>query len=133
MDKKRRTKKLTIPLVIEAFQLRDRIVRGELSGGTEPPRDILSASEKDDGSIAVSWKNPTTGGLSDCTYHSADTSVCEDIYRLTKDNRLTVNGMPESFGMDCGLDFIVRENVDTVKSFCRKWDLKEPVLHKEEK
>lgn len=121
-----------VQLALEAFALSDSIVRGELSGGIDAPRIVISAEEKEDGSVVVCWKNPYTCGLSDRTYHYTDTSPHEDLYRI-RDNRLEVNGELEQFGMDSYPDIVIPTSWDLIEPFFKKWGLQESGPSKEER
>ena len=120
----RKRRETPVSLATEAFEMTD-LIRGELTGGIDAPRIILSVTERDDGSVAIRWKNPDTCGLSDRIYHHTDTSVHEDIYRI-EDDRLTVNGSPETFMMDRNVRSMLPKQFAKVQGFYTKWDLQKP-------
>lgn len=122
-----------VQLSLEAFAMRDGIIRGELTGGIDAPRIVISAEEKEDGSIVVCWKNPDTCGYSDCRYHYTDTNPHEDIYRITGDNQLEVNGKLEQFGMDSDPELVIPSSWDYIEKFFKKWGLQETGPSKEER
>lgn len=115
-----------VQLSIEAFSLHDSIVRGTLTGGIVPPRIVLSAEERDDGAVMVRWKNPLIGGLSDRVYHFTNIGPFEDIFKVTEDNKLVVNGELEKFGLDLETSFVIRYHWKEITGFCRRWNLQTP-------
>jgi hypothetical protein len=108
-------------LAIWAFTIKNDI-RGTVSGGIEAPLNMLSAEEKDDGTVLIKWKYPPTGGYSDCVYHCSDKSVHEDTYVFTDEGWLEVNGAPEDFGAENGvlLRLVINECGDSIREFFEK-------------
>ena len=119
-------KDMMIQLSKEAFRLHDDIVRGTLTGGIEPPRIILSTEEREDSEVVVRWEEPRIGGLSDHIYHCTNTGPHEDIFQVTEDNRLLVNGRLEEFGLDMEPSSVVRYHWKTITEFFKKWNLRNP-------
>ena len=117
-----------VQLSLEAFSLHDSIVRGTLTGGIEPPRIILSAEEREDSAVVVRWEEPRIGGLSDRIYHCSDTGPHEDIFQLTEDNKLLVNGQLEEFGLDVEPSWVIRYHGKAITEFYEKWNLRNPRL-----
>lgn len=121
-------KDMMIQLSKEAFRLHDDIVRGTLTGGIEPPRIILSTEEREDSAVVVRWEELWIGGLSDRIYHCTNTGPHEDIFQLTEDNKLLVNGQLEEFGLDIEPSWVIRYHGKAITEFYEKWNLRNPRL-----
>ena len=115
-----------VQLSLEAFSLHDSIVRGTLTGGIVPPRIVLSAEERDDSAVVVRWEEPRIGGLSDRVYHFTNIGPFEDVFQVTEDNKLMVNGELEKFGLDLEPSFVIRYHWKEITEFCRRWNLQTP-------
>ena len=125
---KNKGKSRLVQLSLEAFSLHDNIVRGTLTGGIEPPRIILSAEEREDSAVVVRWEELWIGGLSDRIYHCTNTGPHEDIFQLTEDNKLLVNGQLEEFGLDIEPSWVIRYHGKAITEFYEKWNLRNPRL-----
>ncbi len=107
----------------DAFNLFD-MLNGHISGGIVAPRILLSATKKDDGSVAISWRHPETCGLSDVRYHYTDTSAHTDIYSYDENGYLLLNGSSDPFHILDEADF--SELRPLIQAFLDKWKLKYP-------
>ena len=118
-------------LAIWAFTIKNDI-RGTVSGGIEAPLNMLSAEEKDDGTVLIKWKYPPTGGYSDCVYHCSDKSVHEDTYVFTDEGWLEVNGTPEDFGAKYGVidKLVIDECGDSIRGFFEKLTASDDTIKK---
>ncbi len=72
----------------DAFVLND-FIKGHVSGGIEPPRNIIRIigdRQDDHVNVGILYKWPTTGGLSDVTYHSNRTGIEMECFTVDKEH-----------------------------------------------
>lgn len=68
---------------------------GTLSGGIDPPKNLLFCEMTSVDTVEIGYDFPETGGLSDVRYHVIDPhKVRKDVFVFTKDGRIMMNGSP---------------------------------------
>ena len=102
---------------------------GTNSGGIDAPHILIAIDVQADGASAqVSWKLPSTCGLSDVRYHPIDTSVHRDMYRFDN-GKISCNGDPNIFGdarsVEWADDGMAPEEKMAAK-FYAKWGFENP-------
>ena len=89
---------------LKAWEL-DRTLIGDLSGGIDPVKQMISCTVVDQHNVVILYDLPETCGLSDVRYHVVDPcKVRTDRFEFKEDGTIIMNGDPfpcpalDSFG-----------------------------------